>query len=555
MKAYSYIRFSSLEQMKGDSLRRQLEASEVYAKAHGLTLDDSLRLTDRGLSAFHGVHRTKGALSVFLRLVEQGEVEPGSVLLVESLDRLSREQVLDALSQFTGIIGAGIKVVTLADRMEYDRDSINSNFGQLLMSLVIMSRAHEESALKAMRLGAAWGQKRKDAAGNGHKLTAKCPAWLRLSEDKKTFKILPEVAQVVNLIFQMKLAGKGSETIVRTLNTEKSIWKPVSKRNPVGGWRKSYIEKILRTRAVLGEYQPHKKIEGKRVPEGEVIQGYFPPIVDDELFNRVQAGIQNNREISGNAGGKTGVVNNLFGYIARCGYCGAPMAHVNKGQPPKGGSYLVCDNARRGLGCKKLYIRYDRFEPLVLTYCKGLDPREILPGNEKIQSELSVLRNSLQAVEGELSQVDGNIIHLLDNLELGDLVKDRLKARQEQKAQLETQRKALTRQIAKIDSIGKDAAKQLRDVQELIDIMTELEGQERIDLRLNLRNQLRRLIRQINVYPDRVQIGLLFSTGERRLLTVLKGHVKLLDIAPKAFKIPAQLWPKPWKRFYKPIKR
>jgi hypothetical protein len=85
-------------------------------------------------------------------------------------------------------------------------------------------------------------------------------------------------------------------------------------------------------------------------------------------------------------------------------------------------------------------------------------------------------------------------------------------------------------------------------VQDLIVRMTELEGQERINLRLNLRNQLRRLIDQINLYPDRVQVGLLFRTGERRLLFLEGDKVRLLDIKPKAYKCPAQLWPKPWEK-------
>jgi len=37
--AYSYIRFSSPELLKGDSLRRQLELSEEYAHKNGLRLD------------------------------------------------------------------------------------------------------------------------------------------------------------------------------------------------------------------------------------------------------------------------------------------------------------------------------------------------------------------------------------------------------------------------------------------------------------------------------------------------------------------------------------
>ena len=39
IKAYSYIRFSSTRQMRGDSLRRQTELSEQYAKEHNLELD------------------------------------------------------------------------------------------------------------------------------------------------------------------------------------------------------------------------------------------------------------------------------------------------------------------------------------------------------------------------------------------------------------------------------------------------------------------------------------------------------------------------------------
>ena len=76
-KAYSYVRFSTPEQENGDSLRRQLELSKKFAKTHGLDLDDSLRLTDRGLSAFNGLHRTKGTLGQFLKLVEQGEIPKG----------------------------------------------------------------------------------------------------------------------------------------------------------------------------------------------------------------------------------------------------------------------------------------------------------------------------------------------------------------------------------------------------------------------------------------------------------------------------------------------
>ena len=41
-RAYSYIRFSSPEQARGDSRRRQIEASRAYADEHGLEMDEMI---------------------------------------------------------------------------------------------------------------------------------------------------------------------------------------------------------------------------------------------------------------------------------------------------------------------------------------------------------------------------------------------------------------------------------------------------------------------------------------------------------------------------------
>jgi DNA invertase Pin-like site-specific DNA recombinase len=109
-QAYSYIRFSRPEQLKGDPLRRQLEGSQQWADELGLPLDTQLR--DLGLSAYSGANREKGALGKFLALVDRVEIARGSVLIIESLDRLSREVVLDALQQFTALIQAGIVIAT-----------------------------------------------------------------------------------------------------------------------------------------------------------------------------------------------------------------------------------------------------------------------------------------------------------------------------------------------------------------------------------------------------------------------------------------------------------
>ena len=72
--------------------------------------------------------------------------EKGSYLIVESLDRVSRNEILDALDLFLSIIKAGVAIVTLSDGHVYDKAKITANFTDLIISLSIMSRAHEESS-------------------------------------------------------------------------------------------------------------------------------------------------------------------------------------------------------------------------------------------------------------------------------------------------------------------------------------------------------------------------------------------------------------------------
>lgn len=143
-RAYSYLRFSTPEQVEGDFLRRQAELSEDYAPKHKLVFDQSLKLRDEGLSAFNGDNRKKGALAVFLRAVENGIVKPGSFLPVESLDRLSRDTITAQMSPFMDLINAGITVVTLADATAVGMRSTFAVAAILIMfalSIVVGGRA------------------------------------------------------------------------------------------------------------------------------------------------------------------------------------------------------------------------------------------------------------------------------------------------------------------------------------------------------------------------------------------------------------------------------
>src|SRR5262245_39625582 len=114
--AYSYVRFSSPEQAKGDSLRRQTEDARLWCERNNVRLDTSTTLHDLGKSAYTGAHRKnpdRHALAAFLRLVELGKVPRGTYFVIENLDRLSREEEVPACHLLTGILMAGVRVVQL----------------------------------------------------------------------------------------------------------------------------------------------------------------------------------------------------------------------------------------------------------------------------------------------------------------------------------------------------------------------------------------------------------------------------------------------------------
>jgi DNA invertase Pin-like site-specific DNA recombinase len=394
-RAYSYIRMSTDVQLKGDSRRRQLELSERYASERALELDTEFRLEDIGVSAFKGANTAAGsALARFLDAVRGGQIARGSYLLVESLDRLSRQDVFTSLSLFTDIIKSGISIVTLADGQLYSADK--PDFSQLVVSLAIMSRAHEESQTKSHRLSEAWASKRR-AIGD-RKLTAQCPAWLELLADRRDFVIVSERAAVVRSIFEDSAAGIGNYSIARRLN-EADV--PPFGRS--SGWQVSYINKILGNRAVLGEFQPHRVVDGQRIPEGEPIASYFPAVIDQQLYSRAQAA--RGRRRTGGGGRKGEFISNLFSGLAQCAYCGGRMHFINKGPGPKGGSYLTCDTARRGLGCERVGWRYDEFEASFLAFVQELD-LEPLVRNEEEAERRSVLDREIEALSGTITDLE-----------------------------------------------------------------------------------------------------------------------------------------------------
>lgn len=178
---YSYTRFSTPEQAAGDSYRRQSEAAAKWAKERGLVLDEKLALSDEGVSAFRGANTAEDAgLGRFLYACREGLIDPGSYLIVENLDRISRADPFDAQAQFMEIVRNRVTIVTLQDGQEYSRERMTAEPWALMAAFMVAVRAHEESKTKGRRVAAAWAEKRRRVRdGTDPMLTGRAPPWLR----------------------------------------------------------------------------------------------------------------------------------------------------------------------------------------------------------------------------------------------------------------------------------------------------------------------------------------------------------------------------------------
>lgn len=322
-------------------------------------------LIDDGVSAFKGRHASVGLLGGFVDEVENGEHPDGIILLVEKLDRLSREKAKKVFAWMLRLTDMGVTIATVDGDRRYTSE--NLDMAAIIEVVVKAQLAHEESDKKSTRLAAAWAAKRaKVLDGQQIVMTKRAPGWLAVEGNPPRFVLIEERAAIVRRIFEETVAGLGKHTIARRLNLD-----GVPTFGRASGWHSSYIQKVLTSATVLGSMQPGSKARGEaRVLVGDPVEGYYPAVIDADLHARTMASMaQRSRRVAGR--GRRLV--NLFGGLAKCGECGERMTFRGKGAKPRAdGSvvqedYLICDSYQRGRGCGNgTHFNYAFWEGVIL---------------------------------------------------------------------------------------------------------------------------------------------------------------------------------------------
>ncbi|VWB98367.1 resolvase domain-containing protein [Burkholderia pseudomultivorans] len=404
-RVYSYLRFSDPKQAAGGSIDRQLEYAARWAADNEMELDASLSLRDEGLSAYHQRHVRQGALGVFLRAVEDGQVPAGSVLVVEGLDRLSRAEPLQAQAQLAQIVNAGITVVTASDGREYNRERLKAQPMDLVYSLLVMIRAHEESDTKSKRVKAAIRRQCQGWIAGTWRAPVRVgrdPHWVRETDSGK-FELVEDRAAAVRLVIEMFKQGHGAVRIVREL-AERGL-----KITESGRTASSHLYKLLANRMLIGEKSVEVDGESFR------LDGYYPALLSSAEF----ADLRYLAEQRGRRKGKgeiPGVVTGLG--ITYCGYCGAAIVAQNlmsrkrmaDGRPAPGHRRLHCVTYSQGSGCKiSGSCSVVPVERALMLYCSDqINLTRLLAGDSgtaALAAQLASARQRVSELEAQIQRV------------------------------------------------------------------------------------------------------------------------------------------------------
>lgn len=485
-RAYSYIRFSSPKQELGDSVRRQVEKSSALAKKNGWLLDEVFHLRDLGVSGYRSFNATK-RLGVFLTAIENGSVPKGSVLIVESLDRLSRDQIDPAHQLFRRILLAGIDIATTTPEDHFTKEHLNDPY-RLIIVITILSRSHEESEIKSVRCTDAWDKKRSRVAEE--KLTPICPAWLRLTDDRKRFILIPEAVKTIRFIYRWRLDDNiGAIAIAKRLN-HKKIPTLKHRRNSPMHWESSMVKRLLSDRRLLGElqlYKGHWKA-GNRSPAGKVIKDYYPQVIPLTDFQRVQR-----RREAATPGQLARKFVTLCVGLMRDARDKTTIRTMSK----RGNKRLISQAAMHGYGTAYISFPYNDFEEAFLHFTSELSVTDLYPPSngrnvtEDIEAAELQVEDSTRRIKALTKKITTQPIQ-----ELIDVI-----------AELDAQRQETNKRLEQLKAHNTSRSREvLNETKELVQTLKSVSDNEVNELRLRLRGRIVELIQEIWILAYDVEI-------------------------------------------------
>ena len=262
-------------------------------------------------------------------------------------------------------------------------------------------------------------------------------------KDGKRLVINEETAPVVQEIFELYSKCWGYQKIATHLN-KKGVPTPSQSRGFVNAkqtanWKAQHIVRILDDRRYTGDYVgghteklsfKSKKTRVKPEQEWTIIENHHEPIINKELFEKVQKIRKKRKRESDkiNNGFKfVDTENNLYSGLLYCGRCGRPMykRKGNTGTRKRPDSYLCKKYSNEGAikdirpdyGCKPHRMRIEYLDRIVNAYIDNLvsnpefknfvmdNVKAISTNKVTLEKDLNKSKQTLEKLEKQFKQV------------------------------------------------------------------------------------------------------------------------------------------------------
>ena len=259
MNAVVYARFSSHRQGE-QSIEGQVAEAERFAKAHGLTIIHVY--ADRAQTGRNDNREQ------FQQMLSDAAKHAFDALIVWKTDRIGRNKEEIALNKYH-LKKNGVKIFYVAEAIPDTPEGI-------ILEAVIegMAAYYSEQLSQNVRRGMRATAQKAQYTGGG------CPLGYTIDENKK-YMIDPNHAPTVKLIYEMYAEGKTVTEVVNELNS-RGIRN--SKGNP---FTFNSLNKVLKNKKYIGIYTYNNEV---------IIENAIPPILDTELFYKVQEMLYKNQK-------------------------------------------------------------------------------------------------------------------------------------------------------------------------------------------------------------------------------------------------------------------
>lgn len=320
-----YARYSSHAQNDA-SIEQQVDKCRAFAEREGIVIDTVY--ADRAMTG------TNDKRPEFQRMLKDAEAGKFQVLLAWKSNRIGRN-MMEAMINDSKLTRCG--VITRYIEEAFD-DSAAGRFA--LRSMMNLNQFYSENLAEDVRRGL------EDAAKQGKALASLPFGYVRDPATEKPV-IDPVRADIVREIYRRYVHGETKASIADDLNA-RGI-----KTGYGRAWGRCSFTTILKNEAYIGKYKYGMIL----------IDGGYPRILDDDLFDAVQRKLTRRGEVNGRRRDNAYYV--LTGK-AYCGHCGEALVGYS-GVSANGSSYYyyVCNGHRLKHGCNKRNCRKDELEMAV----------------------------------------------------------------------------------------------------------------------------------------------------------------------------------------------